>query len=220
MTGQDAVTVADSFNKQLDISGVILTKLDGDTRGGAALSIRAVTGKPIKFTGIGEKMGDIEPFYPDRMASRILGMGDVLSLIEKAEQAFSEEETKKLEKKLSGRGFDFNDYLIQLNSLKKMGSMKEILSLLPNGGQIKDFDESFSEKQLVITKAIIQSMTKKERTNPDIIKGGQKKRIAYGSGTTIQDVNKLLKQFDVMKNMMKQMSGKGGNKRFKLPFGM
>ncbi|MDR3264264.1 MAG: signal recognition particle protein [Clostridiales bacterium] len=217
MTGQDAVTVADSFNKQLDVSGVILTKLDGDTRGGAALSIRAVTGKPVKFTGIGEKMGDIEPFYPDRMASRILGMGDVLTLIEKAEQAFSEEESKKLEKKLKERGFDFNDYLTQLDSLKKMGSMKEILAMIPGGGQVKDFDESFSEKQLVITKAIIQSMTKRERTNPDLIKGSQKKRIAAGSGTSIQAINKLLKQFDTMKNMMKQMSGKGG-KFGKLPF--
>ncbi|MDR2047701.1 MAG: signal recognition particle protein [Clostridiales bacterium] len=218
MTGQDAVNAADIFNKQLDVSGVILTKLDGDTRGGAALSIRAVTGKPIKFTGIGEKLTDIEPFYPDRMASRILGMGDVLSLIEKAEKAFSEEETKRLEKKIKERGFDFNDYLLQLDSLKKMGSMKEILSMLPVGGQLKDFDESFSEKQLIVTKAIIQSMTKKERSNPDSIKGSEKKRIAAGSGTSIQDVNKLLKQFDAMKNMMKQMSGKGNKKFMKLPF--
>ncbi|MDR3263385.1 MAG: signal recognition particle protein [Clostridiales bacterium] len=220
MTGQDAVTVSDSFNKQLDISGVILTKLDGDTRGGAALSIRAVTGKPIKFTGIGEKMGDIEPFYPDRMASRILGMGDVLSLIEKAEQAFSAEETQKLEKRLKEKSFDFNDYLLQLNSLKKMGSMKDILAMLPAGAQMKNFDESFSEKQLVLTKAMILSMTKKERLNPDLIKGSQKKRIANGSGTSIQDVNKLLKQYEMMKNMMKQMSGKGNKKFMKMPFGM
>jgi signal recognition particle subunit SRP54 len=219
MTGQDAVGVSDSFNRQLDISGVILTKLDGDTRGGAALSIRAVTGKPIKFTGVGEKMGDIEPFYPDRMASRILGMGDVLSLIEKAEQAFSEEETKRLEKKIKERSFDFNDYLQQLNSLKKMGSMKEILSMLPAGAQIKDFDENMGEKQLAATKAMILSMTKKERANADIIKGSQKKRIAAGSGTSIQDVNKLLKQFEAMKNMMKQMGGGKGNKKFmKMPF--
>ncbi|MDR1940343.1 MAG: signal recognition particle protein [Clostridiales bacterium] len=218
MTGQDAVNVADSFNKQLDISGVILTKLDGDTRGGAALSIRAVTGKPIKFTGIGEKMGDIEPFYPDRMASRILGMGDVLSLIEKAEQAFTEEESKKLEKKIRESSFDFNDYLTQLESIKKMGGIKDLLGMLPGGSQIKDVDEAFGEKQIALTKAIIQSMTKKERANPEIIKGSQKKRISAGSGTTIQDINKLLKQFENMKVMMKQMGGGKGKKFMKLPF--
>ena len=214
MTGQDAVNVADTFNKKLDVSGIILTKLDGDTRGGAALSIRAVTGKPIKFTGIGEKLQDIEPFYPDRMASRILGMGDVLSLIEKAEQALSEEEAAKLTKKIKERGFDFNDYLVQLESIKKMGGMKDILSMLPSGTQVRDFDEATGEKQIVVTKAIIQSMTRRERSNPDMIKGSQKKRIASGSGTTIQDINKLLKQFEAMRGMMKQMSGKNAAKLF------
>lgn len=214
MTGQDAVNVATTFNEKLDVTGVVLTKLDGDTRGGAALSIKAVTGKPIKFSSIGEKITDLEPFYPDRMASRILGMGDVLTLIEKAENAINEEEAKKMEKAFKENSFTLEDYLTQLESLKKMGGLKDVLSMLPGvSGKINmgSIDESILYKN----KAIIQSMTSEERLNPDIIKANRKKRIADGSGTTIQDVNTLLKQFDQMKQMMKQMKGK---KFGKMPF--
>ena len=208
MTGQDAVTVAESFNNDLDITGVILTKLDGDTRGGAALSIRAITGKPIKFTGVGEKIGDIEPFYPDRIASRILGMGDVLSLIEKAQEAVSEEQAKEMEKKFRENSFTLEDYLAQIDNMKKMGSMKDILAMIPGiGGKIKNLD--IDEKQILVNKAIIQSMTPQERKNPDIIKSSRRQRIAKGSGTSVQQVNQLLRQFEQSKEMMKQLkSGK------------
>ncbi len=203
MTGQDAVTVAESFNKDLDITGVILTKLDGDTRGGAALSIKAITGKPIKFTGVGEKIGDIEPFYPDRIASRILGMGDVLSLIEKAQEAVSEEEAKALEKKFRENSFTFDDYLKQIESLKKMGNIKDLLAMIPGvGNKIKNLD--IDEHQIVVNKAIIQSMTPEERLRPEIIKASRRQRIAKGSGTSVQQVNQLLKQFEQSKEMMKQ----------------
>lgn len=211
MTGQDAVTVAEEFNNKLDITGVILTKLDGDTRGGAALSIKAITGKPIKFSGVGEKIGDLEPFYPDRIASRILGMGDVLTLIEKAQEAVSEEEAKELERKFRQNNFNFEDYLVQMENLKKMGNIKDIVAMIPGLGskmkQIPDIDENLLKKN----KAIIQSMTVKERRNPDILKASHKKRIADGSGTGIQDVNALLKQMEQTKELMKQMK----NKKFK-----
>ncbi len=203
MTGQDAVTVATSFNEQLDITGVILTKLDGDTRGGAALSIKAVTNKPIKFCGVGEKMDDIEPFYPDRMASRILDMGDVLTLIERAQEVVNEEEAKKLEKKFRENSFTLDDYLVQFEQVKKMGNVNDLLAMIPGMNKMKV--GQIDENALAKNKAIIQSMTKKERNNPDIIKGSQKRRIAAGSGTTIQDVNILLKQFTQAKDMMKQM---------------
>ena len=209
MTGQDAVTISESFNKDLDISGVILTKLDGDTRGGAALSIKAITGKPIKFTGVGEKIGDIEPFYPDRIASRILGMGDVLSLIEKAQKAVSEEEAKKLEEKFRENSFTFEDYLVQMENLKKMGSLNDIVRMIP-GMANKLKGVTIDEKQLAVNKAIIQSMTREERLNPDIIKASRRRRIAEGSGTSIQQVNQLLKQFEQSKEMMKQLKNKKG----------
>jgi len=214
MTGQDAVTVADTFNQTLDITGVIMTKLDGDTRGGAALSIKSVTGKPIKFSGTGEKMEDLEPFHPERMASRILGMGDVLTLIEKAENAFSQEEALKLQKKLKENSFDLEDYLAQLDSMKKMGNINDMVNMIPGlAGKLKG-EAKIDEKQMARTKAIIQSMTPKERRNPDIIKASQKKRISKGSGTTIQEVNQLLKQFDLTKQMMSRMQ-KGGMKGLK-----
>ena len=217
MIGQESVNVATTFNEKLDITGVILTKLDGDTRGGAALSIRAVTGKPIKFCGVGEKMDDIEPFYPDRMASRILDMGDVLSLIEKAQEAISEEEARNIEKKFRENSFTLDDYLVQFEQIKKMGSIADILAMIPGAGKLKLNANAIDEKQLAKNKSIILSMTKKERLDPDIIKGSHKRRIASGSGTTIQDVNILLKQFNQSKELMKQMSGKkkGG---FRLPF--
>ena len=216
MTGQDAVTVAETFNKELDITGVILTKLDGDTRGGAALSIKAVTGKPIKFCGVGEKMDDIEPFYPDRMASRILDMGDVLTLIEKAQANVTEEEAKKLEKKIRENSFTFEDYLEQFDQMKKLGNISDILNMIPGAGKFKFNANMIDEKQIARNKAIIQSMTPYERRNPDVIKGSQKKRIAAGSGTSIQEVNALIKQFYQSKELMKQMSsGKG---RFRMPF--
>ena len=206
MTGQDAVTVADAFNKDLDITGIILTKLDGDTRGGAALSIKAITGKPIKFTGVGEKIGDIEPFYSDGIASRILGMGDVLSLIEKAQEAVSEEQAKELERKFKENSFTFDDYLNQIESIKKMGNLKDIIGMIPGlGGKVKNLD--IDEQQLIVNKAIIQSMTPQERRNPDIIKASRRQRIAKGSGTSIQQVNQLLKQFEQSKELMKQMKG-------------
>lgn len=217
MIGQESVNVATTFNDKLDITGVILTKLDGDTRGGAALSIRAVTGKPIKFCGVGEKMDDIEPFYPDRMASRILDMGDVLSLIEKAQENITEEEAKKLEKKLRENSFTLDDYLVQFENLNKMGNISDLLAMIPGASKYKLNANSIDEKQLAKNKSIILSMTKKERLDPDIIKGSHKRRIAAGSGTTIQDVNILLKQFYQSKDMMKMLNGKkkGG---FKLPF--
>lgn len=210
MTGQDAVTVADAFNKTLDVTGVIMTKLDGDTRGGAALSIKAVTGKPIKFSGMGEKPEDLEPFHPERMASRILGMGDVLTLIEKAEQAFSKEQAENLQKKIKERSFTLEDYLEQLESVKKMGGIGDMMKMLPGmAGKIKT--EDIDEDKLMRAKVIIQSMTVKERRNPDIIKGSRRKRIAQGSGTSIQEVNQLLKQFEMTREMMARMQ-KGGMK--------
>ena len=219
MTGQDAVTVATTFNDRLDITGVILTKLDGDTRGGAALSIRAVTGKPIKFCGVGEKMSDLEPFYPDRMASRILGMGDVLTLIEKAQDAVSEEEMKKMEKRLRESKFTLDDFLIQFQSLKKMGNLSELIAMIPGmSGKIPSNAE-IDESRIERFKAIIQSMTPQERAHPEIIKSSRRKRIAAGSGTTIQDVNQLLKQFDQTKDLIKAMKGgKGFGKGRRFPF--
>lgn len=209
MTGQDAVTVAETFNEKLDITGVILTKLDGDTRGGAALSIKAITGKPIKFSGVGEKIGDLEPFYPDRIASRILGMGDVLTLIEKAQEAVSEEDAKKLEKAFKENSFTFEDYLAQIENMKKMGNLKDVIAMIPGlGSKLKNVD--IDEDQLKRNKAIIQSMTPKERRNPELIKSSQRKRIADGSGTSIQDVNTLLRQFEQTKEMMKMMKNKKG----------
>lgn len=216
MTGQDAVNVAETFNQKLDITGVIITKLDGDTRGGAALSIKAVTGKPIKFVGSGEKMEDIEPFYSDRMASRILGMGDVLTLIEKAQEAFSEEEALKLQKKMKTNSFTLQDYLNQLESVKKMGGIGKLMSMVPGlGGKVNEDD--IDESKIIKTKAIILSMTPEERNNPDIIKASRRKRIAAGSGTSIQDVNQLLKQFDMSKEMMRRVS-KNGMRGMKFPF--
>lgn len=209
MTGQDAVTVAESFNNDLDITGVILTKLDGDTRGGAALTIKAITQKPIKFCGVGEKIGDIEPFYPDRIASRILGMGDVLSLIEKAQEAVTEEEMKKMEKSFRENSFTFEDYLTQLEKLNKMGNINDLISMIP-GLRSKVGNVQVDENALKRNKAIIQSMTKKERIHPEIIKSSQRQRIAKGSGTSIQDVNILIKQFEQSKEMMKQMKNKKG----------
>ena len=213
MTGQDAVTVATTFNERLNISGVILTKLDGDTRGGAALSIRSVTGKPIKFCGIGEKMGDIEPFHPERMASRILGMGDVLTLIEKAQNAVTEEEMQKLEKKFRESNFSLDDFLTQIDSISKMGDLSQLISMMPNMGNIKLSEKDIDEKRVARFKAIIQSMTMYEREHPEIIKSSRRRRIAAGSGTSIQDVNQLLKQFEQSKEMMRAM--KGGRR---LPF--
>ncbi len=206
MIGQDAVTVAEHFNEQLDVTGVILTKLDGDTRGGAALSVRHVTGKPIKFVGVGEKLDAIEAFHPDRMASRILGMGDVLSLIEKAEQAFDQKQAAELERKIRESTFTLDDYLQQFQQLKKMGNLESLMGMIPgmNRGALKD--AKIDERQLARTEAIIKSMTPGERVKPDIIGASRKQRIARGSGTSVEDVNKLLKQFDQTRKMMKQMS--------------
>lgn len=210
MTGQDAVNVAKSFNEKLGITGVILTKLDGDTRGGAALSVRAVTGAPIKFTGTGEKLTDLEPFYPDRMASRILGMGDVLTLIEKAEEQLDAKKAEEMAKKLGENSFDMNDLLEQMKQVRKMGSLSQIVSMLPGAKKkLSDEEAEQGEKQLVRTEAIINSMTKKERAKPSIISAQRKKRIAAGSGTKVEDVNRLLKQFEQMQKMMKQLSSNG-----------
>ncbi|MBE5735360.1 MAG: signal recognition particle protein [Clostridiales bacterium] len=210
MTGQDGVTVATAFNDALDISGVILTKLDGDTRGGVALSIKQVVNKPIKFCGIGEKISDIEAFHPDRMASRILNMGDVLTLIEKAQATISEEEAKKMEEKFRKNAFTLDDYITQFDQMKKMGGIASMLSMIPGLGKLKLNADALDEKQIEKIKAIIRSMTPKERENPEIIKGSHKKRIASGSGTSIQDVNTLLKNFEQTKDMMKRLkSGKG-----------
>ncbi len=222
MTGQDAVNVAEHFNEKLGIDGVILTKLDGDTRGGAALSVRAVTNKPIKFAGLGEKLDDLEPFHPDRMASRILGMGDMLSLIEKAQENFDAKKAKELENKIKNQQFTFDDFLDQLEQVQQMGSISQILEMIPGmgGKQLKGLD--VDEKELVYVKAIIQSMTKNERENPSIINGSRRKRIATGSGTSVQQVNKLLKQFDQTRKMMKQFAdmGKSTKKggKFRMPF--
>jgi signal recognition particle subunit SRP54 len=208
MTGQDAVNVAESFNAQLGIDGLIMTKLDGDTRGGAALSVKAVTGKPIKFAGIGEKLSELEEFHPDRMASRILGMGDVLTLIEKAQSTFDEESARKLEKKMKKGNFDFEDFLSQLQQMKKMGPIGDLLGMIPGLGNQKALkDVQVDEKEFVRLEAIIQSMTLKERRDPNLINGSRKKRIAAGSGTSVQEVNKLLKQFEQTKKLMKQFSG-------------
>ncbi|MBQ9200427.1 MAG: signal recognition particle protein [Lachnospiraceae bacterium] len=223
MTGQDAVNVATAFNDKIGIDGVILTKLDGDTRGGAALSIKAVTGKPILYAGMGEKLTDLEMFYPDRMASRILGMGDVESLIEKAQAAIDEEKAIEMEQKLRKASFDFNDFLEQMEQMEKMGGMGDILKMLPGfsgNKQLQNID--IDDNAMNMPRAIILSMTPKERSNPEIINPSRKKRIANGAGVDISDVNKLLKQFEQSKKMMKQMSGMmGGKKRggFKLPFG-
>lgn len=212
MTGQDAVNTAKTFNERLDFDGVVLTKLDGDTRGGAALSIRTVVEKPIKFISTGEKMEAIDVFYPDRMANRILGMGDVVSLVEKAQQAFDEEETRKLNKKIRQNKFDFDDFLNQLDQIKKMGNMKDLLGMIPGMGKalkgIDIDDDSFKPIE-----AIIKSMTPVERANPDVIDGSRRKRIATGSGTSIQQVNNLMKQFADMRKMMKAMNKMGGGKR-------
>ena len=216
MTGQDAVTVAEAFDKALDITGVIMTKLDGDTRGGATLSIKAVTGKPIKFCGTGEKLEDIEVFHPDRMASRILGMGDVLSLIDKAQEAITQEDAVKLAKKLKDQSFDLNDYLAQFESIQKMGNIKDLVGMLPGMGKLKISEKDIDEKEILRFKAIIQSMTQKERSDPKILNYTRKKRIAAGSGTSVQDVNKLVKNFEQTKEMMKRF-GKG-KKGMKLPF--
>ena len=213
MTGQDAVNVAKTFNDRLELTGVVLTKLDGDTRGGACLSIKAVTGKPIKFASVGEKLTDLEPFYPDRMANRILGMGDVLSLIEKAQEAVSEEQMEKMERKFKSNSFTLDDYLEQFAMLKKMGGAKSLLSMLPGmGTKVKISDGDIDEKKIERTKAIILSMTKKERNDPSIINYSRKTRIAKGSGTTIQEINQLLKQFEQTKQMMKMMKNKRGFK--------
>ena len=213
MTGQVAVEVADTFNKRLEVTGLVLTKLDGDTRGGATLSMKAVTGKPIKFCSVGEKLGDLEPFYPDRMANRILGMGDVLSLIEKAQEAVTEEEAKKMERKFRENSFTLDDYLSQFETMNKMGGIKDVLAMLPGmGSKIKIRDEDIDEKKIARTKAIIQSMTMYERENPSVINSSRKNRIANGSGTSVQEVNRLLKQFEQTKIMMKQMKN---NKMFR-----
>lgn len=222
MTGQDAVNVAGTFNEKLDVSGVILTKLDGDTRGGAALSIRAVTGTPIYYVGMGEKLSDLEQFYPDRMASRILGMGDVLTLIEKAEAQMDEDKAAELAKKIKKAEFDFNDFLDQMQQMKKMGGLSSILSMLPGMGLPSDLE--IDDDALKGTEAIIYSMTREERTHPNIINPSRKRRIANGAGVDISEVNRLIKQFEQSRKMMKQMSGMMGGKGrrkggFRFPFG-
>ena len=220
MTGQDAVNVADTFNKNLGVDGVILTKLDGDTRGGAAISVKAVTGKPIKFCGTGEKLTDIEPFYPDRMASRILGMGDVLSLIEKAQDSFDEKSARDLEHKLRTSRFTLEDYLEQMGQLGKMGSITEMLKMIPGlGSKLSgvDIDEDKVKKAQAKNCAIIQSMTRMERRNPDILNASRRRRIAAGSGTTVQEVNQLIKQFEATRDMMKQVMGGGRKGRMRFP---
>ena len=224
MTGQDAVKVAEAFKDQIGIDGVILTKLDGDTRGGAALSVRAVTGKPILYAGMGEKLTDLEPFYPDRMASRILGMDDVLTLIDKAQESIDEEEAAKLVQKVGKAQFDFNDYLTSISQMRKMGGLSDILSMLPGlGGKIQNIDMDQGEKQMMVTEAMIYSMTPQERANPDILTPSRKNRIAKGSGLDISEVNRIVKQFEQTRKMMKQMPGmmKRGKKRggfFNMPF--
>ena len=221
MTGQDAVTVAKTFNDELGVDGVILTKLDGDTRGGAAISVRAVTGKPIKFSGVGEKLTDLEPFHPDRMASRILGMGDVLSLIEKAQDTFDEKEAGKLVTKVRTNSFTLEDYLDQIRQLGKMGSITDVLKMIPGVvSKLKDveIDEDKVVKAQKKNEAIILSMTRMERRNPDILNASRKRRIAAGSGATVQEVNLLLKQFEQARDMMKSVMG-GGKRKMRIPFG-
>ena len=228
MTGQDAVNVANSFNEKIGIDGVIVTKLDGDTRGGAALSIKAVTGRPILYVGMGEKLSDLEQFYPDRMASRILGMGDVLSLIEKAGESIDEEQAKEMTRKMKKAQFDFEDYLMSMQQMKKMGGLSSVMSMMPGLGmmgnaKIKDEDMDAGEKQMARIESIIYSMTKEERRNPDILNPSRKHRIARGAGVDISEVNRLVKQFEQMKKMMKQlpgmMGGRGGKKgKFRFPF--
>ena len=215
MTGQDAVTVAKSFDEKLDVTGVILTKLDGDTRGGAALSIKAVTGKPIKFSGIGEKLTDIEPFHPDRMASRILGMGDVLTLIEQASEAFDEHDAEKFARKGMSSKLTLEDFLDQMQSMKKMGGLRSMIGMLPGmSGKDIDVDDNAMKKP----EAIIRSMTPKERRDPSILNASRRKRIAAGSGTTVQDVNTLIRQFEQAQQMMKQMMGGKGKNRMRMRF--
>ncbi len=229
MTGQDAVNVASNFQDKVGIDGVILTKLDGDTRGGAALSIRAITGKPILYIGMGEKLSDLEQFYPDRMASRILGMGDILTLIEKAEMELDEEKAREMGQKLRKAEFDYNDFLDQMHQIKKMGGIGSIMSMMPGVGQIKGGMPEVDEKAMDRVEAIILSMTKEERTNPGIMNPSRKQRIARGAGADISEVNRLVKQFDQMKKMMKQLPGMMGGKKsrgglggmlgkFKMPF--
>ena len=225
MTGQDAVNVATMFNEKIGIDGVILTKLDGDTRGGAALSIRAVTGKPILYVGMGEKLSDLEQFYPDRMASRILGMGDVLTLIEKAQEEIDENKARELEQKMRKAEFGFDDYLESMNQMKKLGGLSSILSMMPGigGSQIAEIENAMDEKKMARIEGIIYSMTPKERANPSILNPSRKRRIANGAGVDISEVNRLVKQFEQSKKMMKQMPGLMGGKgmkkgRFKLPF--
>ena len=217
MTGQDAVNAAQTFNEWLDIDGVMLSKLDGDARGGAALSVKAVTGKPIQFIGVGEKLDQIEPFHPSRMASRILGMGDVLSLIEKAEQALDQKKAAELENRLRQNKFTLTDFYDQLTQLKKMGNMQDLLGMVPGMSQMKDVQ--VDEKAMGRVEAIIQSMTPYERENPNVLGSSRKRRIAAGSGTTVQDVNLLLKQFDQARSMMKSMMGAGKRGKMRIPFG-
>ena len=225
MTGQDAVNVASTFDEKIGIDGVILTKLDGDTRGGAALSIRAVTGKPILYAGMGEKLSDLEQFYPERMASRILGMGDVMSLIEKAQANIDEEKARSMEQKLKKAQLGFDDYLESMNQMKNMGGMRKLLEMLPGmgGGQLKQIEDAMDEKKMAQIEAMILSMTPKERANPDLLNPSRKKRIAAGAGVDISEVNKLVKQFEQSRKMMKQMGGMMNSKsakrgKFRLPF--
>ena len=213
MTGQDAVNAAQSFHEWLDSDSVMLSKLDGDARGGAALSVRAITGKPIKFAGMGEKLEDIEPFHPDRMASRILGMGDMLSLIEKAEKAYDAKKAAEMEEKLRSNRFTLQDYYDQLVQLKSMGSMEDILAQMPGGANLKGV--KVDEKQMARTEAIILSMTPRERENPAIIQASRKKRIAAGAGVKVEDVNRMLKSFEQMQKLIKQFSGPGAGKKMK-----
>lgn len=215
MTGQDAVNVAETFNNQLGVTGIILSKLDSDTRGGVALSVRQVTGRPIKFCGMGEKVTDIEPFYPDRMASRILGMGDVLTLIEKAQTAFDEKEAAQLEQKLRKNEFTLEDFLDQLKQMRKMGGMQELIGMLPGAQKLGDVQ--VDEKAMARTEAIVLSMTGYERRNPNVLNASRKRRVARGSGTSVQEINRLLKQFEQIQQMVKQMGGKG-KKRMRMPF--
>jgi len=213
MTGQDAVNVAEAFNRDLEITGVILTKLDGDARGGAALSVKAVTGSPIKYVGLGEKLDALEPFHPERMASRILGMGDVLTLIEKAQQTFDQAKAKELEKKIRERKFDLEDFLYQLREFKSMGSVEDIFEMIPGMNRFKNLQ--LDERELVKIEAIIQSMTKEERANPEILNSSRKRRIARGSGTSVQDVNRLLKQFAQVQKLMQRFGSAPGGKKGK-----
>ena len=220
MTGQDAVNVAQSFNELLDISGVILTKMDGDTRGGAALSVRHITGKPIKFIGTGEKLDNLEPFYPDRMASRILGMGDVLSLIEKAQSAYDDKQAEELERKFRESSFTLEDYLEQFGQLRNMGSLEQLMGMIPGVNASKFKDAKIDEKAMDHLEAIILSMTKYERVHPEVLNSSRKKRIAAGSGRSVEEINRLLKQFEQTKDIMKKFTKKGKKGRFKLPFGI